>query len=115
MALILSFLELERFWRPVKHLGTLSANLLFLAIFATLVFVLNHQKFLFVPPDHFEEVLDLECGVQLSGKKQANLVNQTTNESFEFMNFPSLDSLISLEKYEIYKSLTFATSLDDVN
>ena len=114
MALILSFVELERSWRPVERLGTLFVNLMFLAIFVTLVFVLNYQKFLFVPPDRFEEVLDLDCGVQLSRKKQANLVNQTTNESFEFFNFRSLNSLISLNKFEIYKSLTLASSLDDV-
>ena len=74
----------------------------------------NHQKFLFIPPDHFGEAVDLKCGDQLSEKRQANLFNQTTNESFKFFNFPSLNSAISLNKSEIYKNLTLANSLDDV-
>lgn len=111
MALILSFGEPEKSWQPAKRLGTLFVNLLFLVTFVTLVFVSTRQKFLFVPPDHFGEVLDLECVVQLSGKKQASLT-QATHDSFVF---PHLNSLISLNNSEIYRNLNLATSLDDVS
>ena len=113
MTLILSFVELERSWRPVRHTGTLFVNLLFLVIFVTLAFVSIHQKFLFVPPDHFGEAVDLKCEVQSSRERQANL--QTINKSFAVLNIQTMNSAISLNKSQIYKSLSLAKSLDDVN
>ena len=88
--------ELERSWQPAKRLGTLFVNLLFLAIFVILGFVLTHQKFHFAPPDHFGEVADLECGAQLSGKGHLN--HQITNSLHKVLNVSSLDSAILLDK-----------------
>ena len=67
------FRELERFWQLVKRLGTLFVSLLFLVISLTLGFVLIHQKFHFVPLDHFGEAADLECEVHLFEKKASQL------------------------------------------
>ena len=107
------FRELERFWQPAKHLRTLFVNLLFLAIFVMLGFVLTHQKFHFALPDHFGEVADLECGVQLSGKGHLN--HQITNSLHKVLNVSSLDSAISLDKSKILKNLLLSKSLDEVN
>ena len=107
------FRELERSWQPAKRLGTLFVNQLFLAIFVILAFVLTHQKFHFAPPDHFGEVADLECGVQLSGKGHLN--HRITNNLHKVLNVSSLDSAISLDKSKIRKNLLLSKSLDKVN
>ena len=75
--------------------------------------VLIRPKFHFVPPDHFGEAADSECEVQLLEKRQANYL--TTNNFYEVSNFPSLNSAISLDKFEILKSLLLSKSLDEVN
>ena len=106
------FRELERSWLLVKRLGTFRfVSLLFLAISVTLGFVLIRQKFHFVPPDHFGEVADLECGVQLSEKGHLN--HRTTNSLHEVLNVSSLNSAISLDKSKILKNLLLSKSLDE--
>ena len=76
-------------------------------------FVLTHQKFHFAPPDHFREVADLECRVQLSGEGHLN--HQTTNSLHKVLNVSSLDSAISSDKSKILKNLLLSKSLDKVN
>ena len=105
--------ELERSWRPAKRLGTLFVSLLFLVISVIFSFVLTYQKFHFTLPDHFREVADLECRVQLSGKGHLN--HQTTNSLHKVLNLSSLDHAISLDKSKILKNLLLSKSLDEVN
>ena len=93
MVSILSFRELGKSWQLAKRHGTLFVNLLFLVIFVTLGFVLIHQKFPFVPPDHFRDAVDSGCEVQFLGKGQIN--RQTTNSSHAILNIRSLTSAIS--------------------
>ena len=59
-------------------------------------FRVDPQKFHFAPPDHFGEVADLECRVQLSGKGHLN--HRITNKLHKVLNVSSLDSAISLDK-----------------
>ena len=110
---VLSFRELERSWQPAKRLGTLFVNQLFLAIFVILAIVLTRQKSHFAPPDHFGEVADLVCGVQLSGKRHLN--HQMTNNLHKVLNVSSFDSTISLDKSKIFKNLLLSKPLDEVN
>ena len=78
-----------------------------------LVSVLILQKFNFAPPDHFGEVADLACEVQLSGKEHP--IHQTTNDFYQVLNLPSLNSAISLDKAKILESLSLSKSLEEVS
>ena len=113
MDLILSLKELGRSLQPVKRLGTFFVSLLCLVISVILVSVLIRQKFHFAPPDHFGEVADLACEVQLSGKEQP--IDQTTNDFYQVLNLPSLNSAISLDKAKILESLSLFKSLEEVS
>ena len=113
MASILFCRELGKSLQPAKRHGTLFVNLLFPVIFATLGFVLIHQKFPFVLPDHFGEAVDLGCEIQSLGKGQINC--QTTNDCHQVSNFSSLNSAIALDKSKIFKRLLLSKSLEEVN
>ena len=111
--LILSLKELGRSWQPVKRLGTLFISLLCLVISVTLVSVLICQKFHFAPQDRFGEVADWACEDQLSGKEHP--ICHTTNDFYQVLNLPSLNSAISLDKAKIFESLSLSKSLKEVS
>ena len=113
MVLSLSFRELGKSLLLARRHGTLCVKLLFLVTFATLGSVLTLQKFHFVPPDRFGEVVDLACEVQSLGKEPTN--HQIINNSFHASNLPSLNDDIVLDKTEIFKSLLLSKSLVEVN
>ena len=113
MALILFCRELEKSLLLAKRDGTLFIKLLFLVIFATLGSVLILQKFLFVPPDHFGEAVDLGCEVQSLGKERIN--HQTTSNGLQVSHFPSLNDEIALDKLKMFKSFLLSKSLVEVN
>ena len=113
MDLILSLKELVMSWQLAKRLGTLFVSLLCLVIFVILVSVSTDPKFHFDPPDHLGEVADWECEDQLSGKEHP--IHQTTNDIYQVLNLPSLNSAISTDKAKIFKSWSLSKSLEEVS
>ena len=106
MDLILSLKELGRSWQPVKCLRIMFVTLC-LVISMILVSVSIRQKYHFAPLEHFEEVADLACEVQLSGKEHP--IHQTTNNFYQVLNLPSLNSAISLDKAKILECLSLSS------
>ena len=113
MVLSLSCRDLGKSLLLARRHGTLCVKLLSLVIFATLVFVLTLQKFLFAPPDCFGEDVGLACEVQLLEKEPVN--HQIINNSFHVSNLPSLNEDIVFDKSKIFKSLSLSKSLVEVN